>query len=131
MFITNARTATIYSLLAKTDPTADPPHKGMSCFAAEKGPGLTVSRDIDKLGYKGIETCEVNFEDYRVPAANLIGGEEGHGLQHGAVGARGRPHQHRRARRRRRPGRVRVRRSATPSSARPSASRSASTRRSS
>jgi len=81
MFITNARTATIYSLLTKTDPTATPPHKGMTLFAAEKGPGLTVGRDIDKIGYKGIETCEVNFEGYRVPASNLIGGEEGHGLQ--------------------------------------------------
>ena len=81
MFITNARTATIYSLLTKTDPTAKPPHKGMTLFAAEKGPGITVSRDIDKLGYKGIETCEVAFEDYRVPAANVIGGQEGRGLQ--------------------------------------------------
>ena len=81
MFITNARTATIYSTLAKTDPTANPPHKGMTLFAAERGPGLTVSRDIDKLGYKGIETCEVVFEDHRVPAANVIGGAEGRGLQ--------------------------------------------------
>ncbi len=81
MFITNARTATIYSLLTKTDPRADPPHKGMTLFAAERGPGLTVGRDIEKIGYKGIETCEVSFEDYRVPAGNLIGGEEGRGLQ--------------------------------------------------
>ena len=72
MFITNARTATVYSLVAKTDPDADPPHTGISLFAAEPGPGLHVGRDIDKLGYKGIETCEVTFEDYRVPAANLI-----------------------------------------------------------
>ncbi len=81
MFITNARTATIYSLVVKTDPSADPPHKGISLLAAEKGPGLTVGRDIDKLGYKGIETCEVAFEDFRVPVANLIGGKEGRGLQ--------------------------------------------------
>jgi alkylation response protein AidB-like acyl-CoA dehydrogenase len=81
MFITNARTATIYSLVVKTDPTADPPHKGISLFAAERGPGITVSRDIEKIGYKSIETCEVTFEDYRVPAANLIGGTEGRGLQ--------------------------------------------------
>ncbi len=81
MFITNARTATIYSLVVKTDPTADPPHKGISLFAAERGPGITVSRDIEKIGYKSIETCEVTFEDYRVPAANLIGGKEGRGLQ--------------------------------------------------
>ena len=81
MFITNARTATIYSLLTKTDPKANPPHKGMTLFAAERGPGLTVGRDIDKIGYKSIETCEVSFEDYRVPVGNLIGGEEGRGLQ--------------------------------------------------
>ena len=81
MFITNARTATVYSLAAKTDPQADPPYKGISLFAAERGPGLHVGRDIDKLGYKGIETCEVTFEDYRVPAANLIGGVEGRGFQ--------------------------------------------------
>ena len=81
MFITNARTATIYSLLTKTDPKANPPHKGMTLFAAERGPGLTVGRDIEKIGYKSIETCEVSFEDYRVPVGNLIGGEEGRGLQ--------------------------------------------------
>jgi alkylation response protein AidB-like acyl-CoA dehydrogenase len=81
MFITNARTATVFSTLVKTDPHADPPHRGMSLFAAEPGPGLTVGRDIDKLGYKGVETCEVTYEDHRVPVANLIGGEEGHGLQ--------------------------------------------------
>ena len=81
MFITNARTATVYSLVAKTDPRADPPYSGISLFAAEKGPGLTVGRDIDKIGYKGIETCEVSFEDYRVPAANLVGGTEGRGFQ--------------------------------------------------
>ena len=81
MFITNAETATVFSLVVKTDPTADPRHKGISLFAAEKGPGLTVSRHLDKLGYRGIETCEVTFEDYRVPVANLIGGVEGRGLQ--------------------------------------------------
>jgi len=81
MFITNARTATIYSLVAKTDPNADPPYKGISLFAAEKdAPGVTVGRQLDKLGYKGIETCEVSFEDFRVPAANLIGGAEGRGF---------------------------------------------------
>jgi alkylation response protein AidB-like acyl-CoA dehydrogenase len=83
MFITNARTATIYSLVAKTDPAADPPYKGITLFAAEKdSPGVTVGRDLDKIGYKGIETCEVTFEDFRVPAANLIGGVEGRGFQH-------------------------------------------------
>ena len=82
MFITNARTATIYSLVVKTDPTASPPHRGMSLLAAEKdAPGVEIGRDIDKLGYKGIETCEVSFEDFRVPVASLVGGVEGRGLQ--------------------------------------------------
>ena len=82
MFITNARSATLYTLAAKTDPDAEPPYRGISLFVAEKGPGITVSRDIDKLGYKGIETCEVLFEDHRVPAENLIGGTEGAGFHH-------------------------------------------------
>ncbi|MFN8543421.1 MAG: acyl-CoA dehydrogenase family protein [Candidatus Binatia bacterium] len=81
MFITNAQTATVFSLIAKTDPTATPPHRGISMFAAPKGPGLTVGRHMEKLGYRGIETCEVLYEDYEVPAANLIGGREGVGLK--------------------------------------------------
>ena len=82
MFITNARYGTLYAIAAKTDPTCDPPYKGITMFVGEKGPGLTVSRDIDKLGYKGIETCEVNFEDYRISPANIIGGKEGQGFIH-------------------------------------------------
>jgi len=81
MFITNAQTATVFSLVAKTDPTAEPRHLGISLFAAPKGPGLTVGRHLDKLGYRGIETCEVTFEDYRLPADALIGGQEGRGLK--------------------------------------------------
>ncbi len=80
MFITNARTATVYAIVAKTDPRADPPYRGMSLFLGEKGPGLSVSRDLEKLGYKGIETCEVHLENYEVPAANLLGGTEGKGF---------------------------------------------------
>jgi alkylation response protein AidB-like acyl-CoA dehydrogenase len=80
MFITNARTASVYAIAAKTDPKADPPYRGISLFLGEKGPGLTVSRDIDKLGYKGIETCEVHLEDYAVPAMRVLGGEEGKGF---------------------------------------------------
>jgi alkylation response protein AidB-like acyl-CoA dehydrogenase len=82
MFITNARYGTLYAIAAKTDPQADPPYRGISMFVGEKGPGLTVGRDIDKLGYKGIETCEVHFEDYVVPARNLLGGTEGQGFFH-------------------------------------------------
>jgi alkylation response protein AidB-like acyl-CoA dehydrogenase len=80
MFITNARYGTLYAIATKTDTDADPPYRGMSMFVGEKGPGLTVSRDLDKLGYKGIETCEVHLEDYQVPVANLIGGAEGQGF---------------------------------------------------
>ena len=82
MFVTNGRSGNLYALVCKTDPAADPPHRGMSLFVAEKGPGITVSRDIDKIGYKGVDTVEMLFEDYRVPAENLLGGVEGHGMQH-------------------------------------------------
>jgi alkylation response protein AidB-like acyl-CoA dehydrogenase len=82
MWITNGRRAEIMLLLTKTDKNAKPAYAGMSAFVAEKGePGLTVSRDIDKLGYKSLETCELLFEDFRVPAENLIGGREGEGFK--------------------------------------------------
>mgnify|MGYP000993798625 CR=1 FL=1 len=68
-------------LLVKTDPQAEPRHKGMSLFIAEKGPGFIVTRKLKKLGYRGIDTCELQFDNYRVPADRLIGGVEGRGLQ--------------------------------------------------
>src|SRR4029079_14200394 len=78
MWVTNGRRATVFATLAKTNSAADPPHAGMSSFIIEKGhPGFQVSRDIEKCGYKGVETCEYIFEDLPVPAANLIGGVEG------------------------------------------------------
>src|ERR1700722_3518795 len=87
MWITNARHGNTFLLLAKTDPSAAPAHRGMSCFVIEKGePGLVVSRDIDKLGYKTVETCELHFENFPVPAANLIGGVEGQGFMHAMNG---------------------------------------------
>ncbi len=82
MFITNARHGNTFALLVKTDKNIQPRHKGISLFIAEKGPGFNVVRDLDKLGYKGLKTCELSFEDYRVPAANLVGGEEGKGFYH-------------------------------------------------
>ena len=83
MFITNARHGNILAVAAKTDPDADPAYAGISLFAAEKGaPGLTVSRDIKKLGYKGLDTCELAFEDFPTPAEAMIGGEEGRGFKH-------------------------------------------------
>lgn len=81
-WITNARYADPLPVLVKTDPHADPPHRGMSVLLVEAGtPGYTVSKDIGKLGYKGPESCEVVLDDARVPAANLLGGEEGRGLK--------------------------------------------------
>ncbi len=81
MFVTNAEQGTMFGVLLKTDSEAEPRHQGMSLILVEKGiAGLYVSRKIDKLGYKGVRTCEVVFEDVRVPAANLVGGEEGHGF---------------------------------------------------
>jgi len=80
MWITNARRAGLVALLCKTDPAADPPHRGISILLAEPGPGFTVSRDLPKLGYKGVESCELAFDDYRVPAGALLGGAEGKGF---------------------------------------------------
>lgn len=80
MFITNGRHGDTFLLITKTDKNAQPRHKGISAFIAEKGPGFSVGRDLDKLGYRGLDTCELIFEDYRVPAENLVGGEEGMGF---------------------------------------------------
>ena len=87
MWVTNGRYAQAFLLLARTDPGASPPHRGMSAFVIEKGaPGLTVGRDIDKLGYKTVETSELHFDNFPVPAANLIGGVEGLGFKHVMTG---------------------------------------------
>jgi alkylation response protein AidB-like acyl-CoA dehydrogenase len=80
-WITNSMYGNCLALLVKTDPNATPRHKGMSLLIAEKGPGFTVSRKLEKLGYKGIDTCELAFDDYKVPVDRLIGGVEGRGLQ--------------------------------------------------
>ena len=82
MFITNGRYGDTFALLTKTDRDAVPAHRGLSCFIVEKGgPGFEVGRDLDKLGYRGLDTCELIFQDFRVPAYNLVGGEEGRGFQ--------------------------------------------------
>ncbi len=82
LFVTNADRAGVYLTLAKTDPNAQPRHRGISAFIVERGtPGFTVGRMLDKLGYKGPQTGELFYEDARVPAANLLGGEEGHGFK--------------------------------------------------
>jgi len=80
-WITNSKHGNILALLVKTDPDAQPRHKGMSLLIVEKGPGYVVSRQLEKLGYKGIDTCELTFTDFRVPVSRVIGGEEGLGLK--------------------------------------------------
>ncbi|HEV2451985.1 MAG TPA: acyl-CoA dehydrogenase family protein [Streptosporangiaceae bacterium] len=79
-WISNARHAGLTALLCKTDPAARPPHAGISILLAEPGPGFTVSRDLPKLGYKGVESCEISFDDFEVPAGALLGGREGEGF---------------------------------------------------
>jgi alkylation response protein AidB-like acyl-CoA dehydrogenase len=81
-WITNSYYGSCFALLVKTDPAAEPRHKGMSLLIAEKGDGFNVTRKLPKLGYRGIDTCEIFFENYRVPADRLIGGIEGRGLKH-------------------------------------------------
>ena len=80
-WITNSVAGGILAVLVKTDTNAKPAHRGMSLLLIEKGPGFTVTRKLDKLGYRGIDTAELVFEDCRVPAENLIGESEGRGLQ--------------------------------------------------
>ncbi|MFD0224031.1 acyl-CoA dehydrogenase family protein [Streptomyces hirsutus] len=79
-WITNSRRSGLIALLCKTDPEADPAHQGISILLVEHGPGLTVSRDLPKLGYKGVESCELAFDDYRTPADSVLGGVEGQGF---------------------------------------------------
>jgi alkylation response protein AidB-like acyl-CoA dehydrogenase len=79
-WISNARRSGLIALLVKTDPNAKPRHSGMSIVLVEHGPGLTVSRDLPKLGYKGVESCEIAFEDYRISQSAILGGEAGKGF---------------------------------------------------
>ncbi|MFE5085742.1 acyl-CoA dehydrogenase family protein [Streptomyces mirabilis] len=79
-WITNSRRSGLIALLCKTDPDAIPAHRGISVLLVEHGPGLTVSRDLPKLGYKGVESCELSFEDHRAPADAVLGGVEGEGF---------------------------------------------------
>ena len=81
-WITNGFNGNCFAVLVKTDTKADPPRRGISLILCEKGPGFKIGRKLPKLGYRGVDTAEIFFEDYRVPAANLIGEVEGHGLRH-------------------------------------------------
>jgi alkylation response protein AidB-like acyl-CoA dehydrogenase len=84
-WITNGVYGSCFGVLVKTDPEAQPRHKGMTMFLCEKGPGFQAAKKIRKLGYKSIDSAELVFEDFRVPTDNLIGGAEGRGFQQ-AVG---------------------------------------------
>ncbi len=80
-WISNARHSGLIALLCKTDPHATPRHRGISVLLVENpNAGLTVSRDLPKLGYKGIESCELSFDDVPVPAAAVLGGVPGEGF---------------------------------------------------
>jgi butyryl-CoA dehydrogenase len=79
-WISNARRSGLIALLCKTDPKATPRHSGISIVLVEHGPGLTVSRDLPKLGYKGVETCELSFDGYRIAESAILGGVPGKGF---------------------------------------------------
>jgi alkylation response protein AidB-like acyl-CoA dehydrogenase len=80
-WISNARRSDLLALLCKTDPAAEPKHRGISILLIEKGaPGFSVSRDLPKLGYKGVESCELSFDDFHTPASSLLGEKEGLGF---------------------------------------------------
>ena len=83
MFITNGRYGDMFCLLARTDRDMEPRHRGLSAFVMERGEpgsGFEVGRDLDKLGYRGLDTVELNFNNYAIPADNLIGEQEGVGF---------------------------------------------------
>jgi alkylation response protein AidB-like acyl-CoA dehydrogenase len=79
-WISNARRSGLIAVLCKTDPHATPRHTGISVVLVEPGQGLTVSRDLPKLGYKGVESCELSFDDCRVPESSILGGAPGKGF---------------------------------------------------
>jgi alkylation response protein AidB-like acyl-CoA dehydrogenase len=85
-WITNSLHGHMTLLLVKTDPDAKPRHKGMSMLIAEKGPGFNVDSKLKKMGYRAIDTCQLSFDDYRVPKENLLGAEEGKGFVQTAGG---------------------------------------------
>lgn len=82
MFISNGANGNAFALMAKTDPLSKPAHRGISCFILETPtPGFQVGQHIDKLGYRGLDTCELLFDDCRISKTNLVGGIEGNGFR--------------------------------------------------
>jgi alkylation response protein AidB-like acyl-CoA dehydrogenase len=114
MWATNGLRSGIVLLLTKTDPEAVPPHRGMTAFIVEKpagaseAPGLTIPPPLKKLGYKGVESTELIFDDFRTPATSVLGGEAGAGLPAVHERGRARAHQCRGSRRRDRARRLRA-----------------------
>ncbi len=80
IWITNAVEGSCFALLVKTDPAAEPRHRGMSLFIAPKKEGMHAGKPLGKLGYKSIDSAELTFTGYRIPADHLIGGVEGQGF---------------------------------------------------
>src|ERR1700720_4416191 len=85
-WISNGIEGSVFALLVKTDPAAQPRYKGMSLFIAPKGPGFTVGKKLEKLGYKSIDSAELIFDNYRISADHLIGGVEGRGFKQATGG---------------------------------------------
>src|SRR5829696_1054246 len=89
MWVTNGLRSGLVFVLMKTDPQADPPYKGMTCFITEKEPGasensgdfagLTIPPQIKKMGYKGVESTELVYDGYRCSSDRVLGGEGGVG----------------------------------------------------
>ncbi len=83
MWVTNGHRAGVYLVMTKTDPNAEPRHRGITAFLVPHDtPGFIKGKKFEKLGYKGVETTELSFEDARVPASAVLGGQEGSGFQH-------------------------------------------------
>ena len=90
MLISNCASGNAFAVLARTDKTVQPPHRGISCFVVEKpSVGFTVAQKLDKLGYRGIDTTELVFDNVRVPTENLVGGVEGQGFRQVMSGLEG------------------------------------------
>ena len=74
MFITNGESGNVFATLVKTNPDIEPSHRGMSCLLMSKDDGFSVSKHIDKLGYRAVDTVELILDDVRVPVSDLLGG---------------------------------------------------------